>query len=104
MVMKIVFSKSCENLSQSLPELSKIDPKFSQDPPQTLPNPSKIDPKSMPEASWSPSWAHAGTCLKKVDFRTPKKRPKSAQKCPKEAQDRPKPSPNRAQDPPKSEF
>ena len=81
--MKIVFSKSCENTSQSLPELSKIDPQFSQDPPQTLPNPSQIDPKSMPEASWSPSWPHT---WKRSHLERPKSHPRVAQSAHKTAQ------------------
>ena len=58
----------------------------------------------MPEASWSPSWAHVHARLKKVAHRTPKERHKSAQECPKGGPNRPKPFPKDVQDPPKSHF
>ena len=75
----------------------KILPKCSRNPPRTHQNQAQIDPKALSEPI-------LGQCLKKVVFRTPKKRPKVAKEPPNEAPDRPNPLPNGAQDAPKSNF
>ena len=90
-----------QNLSKiepkSFQKSSKPLPEPSQNPPRTFENPPKIDPKSLLDPILDP-------CLKKAQFRTPKKQPKIAQECPKVGPDRPKPLPHEAQDPPKSNF